>query len=578
MTDSLVTTIQMPPQDFWGLVLAFVLITGILVTYIVLSSLGKPYRPPSWEQESTLTIAIVMGLGVLWLALFSMTIWAAFLGTYQMMHPSAGSSIGLGGLGLGTLLAGLLGAPFLIWSTVIKHRALGFQKEGHLTDRISAAVEQLGAEKTVKKDDKETTVPNIEVRIGGILSLERIAQDSTAYDKGRDHVRVMEILCAYIRHNAPASEAQGHGFGEWEPLRDQASEEERAVHMEKRERRFWDGFADGQVRFWAQNLPEPRADIAIALRVIGRRTPAQRLAEARWGKDAGQHDPWVFETPSPILADDVTSASLRDYDKVLWSWRAVIDGYKGYRLDLSGTNLQRADLSDLVLSGANLIAARMEGADLKKARLEGAKLMLSRMEGADLYRVRMGGAHLKQARMEGADLRHARMVGANLFRARLEGANLGEARLAGADLGSARMEMANLTEASMEGVDLECARMEGANLSEARLAGANLGAAWIVGAELREALISSTTVLTGARVEEVAAQNMDFSMVSISAEQIISMFGDASVSLPNGVNPNHPDWPAHWPKFHQKDFLSEWLEWQSDPSAYIPPVKPDPND
>ncbi|MDZ4310431.1 MAG: pentapeptide repeat-containing protein [Cypionkella sp.] len=106
------------------------------------------------------------------------------------------------------MITALLGAPFLIWSTVIKHRALGFQKEGHLTDRISKAVEQLGAEKTVKvpKPDGsgsiETSLPNIEVRLGGILSLERIAQDSVSYDKGRDHVRVMEILCAYVRENA----------------------------------------------------------------------------------------------------------------------------------------------------------------------------------------------------------------------------------------------------------------------------------------------------------------------------------------------------------------------------------------
>jgi len=91
---------------------------------------------------------------------------------------------------------------------------LGFQKEGHITDRISKAVEMLGAEKTVKlrgndEDDNDITIeetrPNIEVRIGGILSLERIAQDSCAYDKGRDHVRVMEILCAYVRENSRAN-------------------------------------------------------------------------------------------------------------------------------------------------------------------------------------------------------------------------------------------------------------------------------------------------------------------------------------------------------------------------------------
>lgn len=112
-------------------------------------------------------------------------------------------------LGAGALIAALLGAPFLIWGTVIKQTTLTFQKEGHITDRISKAVEQLGAEKTVKRlNDKretvETSEPNIEVRIGGLLSLERIAQDSTRYDKGRDHVRVMEILCAYVRQNVPA--------------------------------------------------------------------------------------------------------------------------------------------------------------------------------------------------------------------------------------------------------------------------------------------------------------------------------------------------------------------------------------
>lgn len=47
----------------------------------------------------------------------------------------------------------------------------------------------------------QETAPNTEVRIGAILSLERIAQDSTRFDKGHDHIRVMEILCAYIREN-----------------------------------------------------------------------------------------------------------------------------------------------------------------------------------------------------------------------------------------------------------------------------------------------------------------------------------------------------------------------------------------
>ena len=65
------------------------------------------------------------------------------------------------------------------------------------------------------------------MRIGGLLSLERIAQDSTQNDKGRDHVRVMEILCAYVRENAPASEARDFPLPKWEPLPDDATEDEK---------------------------------------------------------------------------------------------------------------------------------------------------------------------------------------------------------------------------------------------------------------------------------------------------------------------------------------------------------------
>lgn len=42
------------------------------------------------------------------------------------------------------------------------------------------------------------TLPNIEVRLGSIYALERISQDSQ-----RDHIRIMEILTAYIRENSP---------------------------------------------------------------------------------------------------------------------------------------------------------------------------------------------------------------------------------------------------------------------------------------------------------------------------------------------------------------------------------------
>jgi hypothetical protein len=57
-------------------------------------------------------------------------------------------------------------------------------EEGQITERFTRAVEQLGNEK-------------LEVRLGGIYALERIAKDSP-----KDHWSVMEVLSAYIREKA----------------------------------------------------------------------------------------------------------------------------------------------------------------------------------------------------------------------------------------------------------------------------------------------------------------------------------------------------------------------------------------
>ncbi|MCC5984089.1 MAG: pentapeptide repeat-containing protein, partial [Rhodobacteraceae bacterium] len=371
----------------------------------------------------------------IWLAIFGGTLWALWLVFSGTESPIALE--GYSSLGLGALIAALLGAPFLIWGTVLKHQTVTFQKEGHMTDRITSAVEQLGVEKTVDRigrpvtvrsrdggkiadgddrlsrtivqwhgqkklldanemvvDDDEgdwqvfsETVPNIEVRMGAILSLERIAQDSTRHDKGRDHVRVMEILCAYIRENSNATPPQDHPFGDWEPLKDDATKDERAEHHRKRRERFH-GREGGKLRQWARNLPKPRADVAEALKVIGRRTRDQLLVEAAWPNPPTDSTAWPFDD-CPHLPDNPGDAPLgrkvlAEFKQKLNVWRGRIEEYPGYRLDLRGTNLQGADLAHGRFQGARFDAARMEGATLTEARMEGAILVEARMEGAIL--------------------------------------------------------------------------------------------------------------------------------------------------------------------------------------------------
>ncbi len=483
---------------------------------------------PNWRVARPLgpLLSVILAL------LFIGAVTAAFVALARAISGGEGAT----GLGTGALIVGLLGAPFLVWSTVIKHQTLRYQKEGHITDRISKAVEQLGAEKTVKKDGKEETVPNIEVRIGAILSLERIAQDSTAHDNGRDHVRVMEILCAYVRENAKAETAEDHPFGEWEPHKEHAR----------------------HIQGWARGLKGPRGDVQLVLNVIGRRTAAQRRVEAAWPDAPGKDTIWPFDTPCPELPTvegdkSLSAAQIDAFTEKLKAWRHTLRRYSGYRLDLRGANLQRADLSakrpdasDAVFSGALLAGARMEGADLSGAKMQGAYLNGVRMEGADLRRVRMEGVDLGGARMEGVDLSGARMEGADLSGAKMQGAYLNGVRMEGADL---------RVGARMEGADLRGARMERAYLYGVRM--------------------DSHTSLDKVTFTSAALRDLDYSEVPISAEQVNSAFGDASVTLPEDITrPAHwPDWELDWGTFH-----TEYPRWRANPAAYTPPPPPKPED
>ena len=63
-------------------------------------------------------------------------------------------------------------------------------EEGHITDRFTKAIAQLGDCKMA-------------IRLGGIYALERTAKDSE-----KDHGPIMEVLTAYVRENAPSREEE----------------------------------------------------------------------------------------------------------------------------------------------------------------------------------------------------------------------------------------------------------------------------------------------------------------------------------------------------------------------------------
>ena len=79
-----------------------------------------------------------------------------------------------------TLAAGLFAVGALVYTA----RNYSLSREAQVTDRYTKAIEQLGSKE-------------LDVRIGGIYALERVARDSA-----RDHPTVMEVLTAFIREHS----------------------------------------------------------------------------------------------------------------------------------------------------------------------------------------------------------------------------------------------------------------------------------------------------------------------------------------------------------------------------------------
>lgn len=99
--------------------------------------------------------------------------------------------------GSALLLGALVAAATLVFTllrTWINERTTRATEEGLITDRINAAVASLRADKEVITDAGPATRPNIAVRVGAILALERLVKQN-----GDVHCQIMEILCSYIR-------------------------------------------------------------------------------------------------------------------------------------------------------------------------------------------------------------------------------------------------------------------------------------------------------------------------------------------------------------------------------------------
>ena len=266
--------------------------------------------------------AVVFGLAIAWVLFVPIADWLAHHDVGSVKGPLHETAVDNARGRLLTLTAGVFAAGALAFTALNfnllrrnseqadqwQRRTHELTEQGQVTDRYTKAIEQLGSDK-------------LDVRIGGIYALERVARDSA-----RDHPTVMEVLTAFIRE---------HSREPWPPPDDGGQEPERST----------------------------RPDVQAALTVIGRRDPKHdislgaidlRRADLR-GADL---------IVAQLRGADLSSADLRDAELTAADLREAW---------LGGADLRGAQLREADLRSAKLRSVDLRSADLREAELTGAR-------------------------------------------------------------------------------------------------------------------------------------------------------------------------------------------------------------
>lgn len=267
---------------------------------------------------------------------------------------------------LGLLAAGIIGLLLLIWrawSQARSSKAAQKQAENaeiqlknvekqnenasksHVADTYTKAIEQLGA-----VDNKGE--PNLELRLGGLYALEKIAQANEDY-----HRQIMEVLCAYVRMNCPKKLEDIE-------LVDPSPEE-----------------IDSD-----QIIEPPRIDIQACLTVISRRENSfdKGGLDLSGVEIKGVNLKYVILNEVNLYKANLMSADLR---------RASLK-----RATLRGADLRRANLKRADFNWANLTLVNLCGTNLYKANLISADLFGANLSGAKITGAKLSKANLKEAK------------------------------------------------------------------------------------------------------------------------------------------------------------------------------------
>ncbi len=360
-------TITFPFDERTGWVLVFLmtLIIGSAAIYAVTSNRNPISKSSEDWRMKALGVALIP-LAPIWAMLLGLVLWALLkMGTRL---PTVGDDADalrwgiIGFVGLLTALAGLLGTPLALLRINATERQTRTAEQSHITDQISKAVEQLGTNREVVKIDDEAkrnteTAPNIEVRIGGLLALERIKNSSPD-----DHIQIMEIFCAYVRENM---------------------------------RQIVAGIKDTE----GEQPHQLREDIKTTFSIISRRSSLQRNIEKNWGNSSKESYRPDFSKTTFYFHD------MREIDFE----NTILDGTVFNSANCSHVSFEKAEMYNTSFSSADLFKANFcssttINANFNNAYLGGAAFINSNCQHADFI-----GCDLTRAIFLRTDLQYCRV-------------------------------------------------------------------------------------------------------------------------------------------------------------------------
>ena len=249
--------------------------------------------------------------------------------------------------------------------------------------------------------------------------------------------------------------------------------------------------------------------LSVYVRELSKELPIEEVPEEKTPSELRK---WLFDIER--TRSDVESAA-KSIGRLHHKFKA---SFKEENIDLSGSNLRKADLSgkDLNFEQVNFNEAQLQKANLVGAKLQRATLKKSRMQGIFLHRAQLQEANLDGAKLQEADLVRSELQGASLFDSELTGAVLTLAKLQRADLSLAKLQCTEMKEAELFKTRLDFVRLEGADMRCVR--------------------IDHSTYLRPLGLRGAAISGTDFTQLAEFKIDPSEVFGDSTVILSQEID------------------------------------------